>query len=369
MKSRIVFLSFLLVAVMSVVCLATEQITLTSVVPRDPLRARKGAIGNNFFNYSYLNDSNIPDSSLLVEGRIGIGNTFNWIGPQAGLHVITQYGSVGAIFNTSGTPNPDSGLRIVAPISLTHTNWMIGAQQNISGGLEFTPSTAVGGNVFSTPVLSVIDTGRVGIGTSSPSHALDVVGDGDFSNSLHVGGDSSIPTVRAVIRVKNGGDLSGATGHEAIFTLNNGVGQGSTDEIWIGPNTGTPMGYIHLSAPNIWGNGPFQEISDGSLKTGIVTISNALDRVCALRGVNFHWKDKYYPQSLQMGVIAQDVEKIFPEVVTTDREGKKYVGSNALVGALIEAIKEQQKEIRALQAEVAELKAGNGSKITVPARR
>lgn len=97
----------------------------------------------------------------------------------------------------------------------------------------------------------------------------------------------------------------------------------------------------------------FLYISDRSLKKNIQPIPNALERVQKLQGVNFQWKKD---DKEAMGLIANDVENIFPEVVTTDSEGLKQLQYGNLVGALVEAIKEQQKEIDSLKQEIEGLK-------------
>ena len=91
--------------------------------------------------------------------------------------------------------------------------------------------------------------------------------------------------------------------------------------------------------------------SDERLKENIETIPNALDKVCQMRGVTFNRTD--FDGEKQMGVIAQEVEKIIPEVVKEDdTEDKiKSVAYGNMVGVLIEAIKD-------LKAEVDELKKG-----------
>ena len=89
--------------------------------------------------------------------------------------------------------------------------------------------------------------------------------------------------------------------------------------------------------------------SDAKLKTDIHTINNALGIVGQLRGVSYKWLKDGKPS---IGVIAQEVEEVIPEVVhTTDYEGKevKSVDYGKMVGVLINAINE-------LKAEVEELK-------------
>lgn len=89
----------------------------------------------------------------------------------------------------------------------------------------------------------------------------------------------------------------------------------------------------------------FNATSDAKLKENVVTIENALDKVMNLRGVNFTWKDTAAPA---MGVIAQEVEAVIPEVVH-EAEDHKTVSYGNMVGLLIEAIKAQQAQIEDLK--------------------
>jgi hypothetical protein len=86
--------------------------------------------------------------------------------------------------------------------------------------------------------------------------------------------------------------------------------------------------------------------SDEKLKDNIKTIENALEKTLNLRGVEF---DRIETGDHQIGVIAQEVEKIIPEVVYENENGIKSVAYGNLVGLLIEAIKEQQSEINNLK--------------------
>ena len=90
--------------------------------------------------------------------------------------------------------------------------------------------------------------------------------------------------------------------------------------------------------------------SDCRCKDNITTVENAYCKIGQIRGVNYNWKDsgKY-----TLGVVAQEVEQTFPELVTEDDNGFKAVNYNGLVGALIETVK-------CLQAKVEDLE--NGSK-------
>ena len=88
--------------------------------------------------------------------------------------------------------------------------------------------------------------------------------------------------------------------------------------------------------------------SDSRLKENVVTVDSALDKVLKMRGVYFNKSDD---PTRRIGVIAQEVEQVLPEVVHTDDspEQMKAVSYANIVGLLIEAIKEQQEMIKKLQ--------------------
>jgi len=95
--------------------------------------------------------------------------------------------------------------------------------------------------------------------------------------------------------------------------------------------------------------------SDISLKTGIGYLpgEETLSKVLKLQGVSFKWKES---GKSSIGFIAQDVEKIFPELVNTDQNGLKSIQYGNLIAPLVESIKEQQKQIEQLRQEIEELK-------------
>ncbi|HQO27885.1 MAG TPA: tail fiber domain-containing protein, partial [Candidatus Pacearchaeota archaeon] len=99
----------------------------------------------------------------------------------------------------------------------------------------------------------------------------------------------------------------------------------------------------------------FYYSSDASLKMGIGYLpgEEMLSKVLQLQGVSFNWKAT---GEKSIGFIAQDVEKIFPEAVATDANGLKSISYSKLIAPLTEAIKEQQKQIEFLMAEIEQLK-------------
>ena len=86
--------------------------------------------------------------------------------------------------------------------------------------------------------------------------------------------------------------------------------------------------------------------SDIRTKENVTTISNALDKVTNLRGVEYN---RIGESDKKIGVIAQEIEKIIPEVITEGEDGMKAVAYGNIVGVLIEAIKEQQEQIEELK--------------------
>jgi len=95
----------------------------------------------------------------------------------------------------------------------------------------------------------------------------------------------------------------------------------------------------------------FNTTSDATLKTNVETLSGSLDAVKSLRGVSFDWLDN---GGSEIGVIAQEVEAVLPDVVSTNDEGIKSVKYGNMVAVLIEAIKEQQAQIDELKAKLGE---------------
>jgi hypothetical protein len=102
--------------------------------------------------------------------------------------------------------------------------------------------------------------------------------------------------------------------------------------------------------------GSLNQSSDVRLKKDLSTLNGSLEKVRQLRGVTFNWIDKTKDSAQQIGFIAQEVEKIFPQLVKTDKEGIKSVAYSNMTAVLVEAIKEQQQQIEELKKEVEELK-------------
>ena len=106
---------------------------------------------------------------------------------------------------------------------------------------------------------------------------------------------------------------------------------------------------------NILATGTVTQNSDITLKKDIVKIDGALNKLSQIKGVTYKWKKPENhgdDETEQLGIIAQDVEKVFPQAVSTDPNGIKSVSYGDMVAPLIEAIKELKAEIDSLKAQL-----------------
>ena len=92
--------------------------------------------------------------------------------------------------------------------------------------------------------------------------------------------------------------------------------------------------------------------SDIRYKKNIQPIHYALERITQIQGYNYYWKDEEQDSALQSGVIAQEVQTIFPELVRADNKGYLSVNYVGLIPYLIQSIKEQQEQIKEGQDQI-----------------
>lgn len=180
-------------------------------------------------------------------------------------------------------------------------------------------------------------------GKAADSNLLDGIDSGSFLRS-----DAADQKTSGTLRFNDNVILSLGTGDDAEFfcngthfylDLNSGIGN-----FYI--RDGTTTRFTFDDAGDFTATGNVTAYSDERLKSNIQTIENAVDTVKALRGVTFKKDGK-----ASLGVIAQEVQKVLPELV---HEGDEYlsVAYGNMVGVLIEAIKEQQKQIDELKAKI-----------------
>jgi hypothetical protein len=154
--------------------------------------------------------------------------------------------------------------------------------------------------------------------------------------------DSNITTVKI------------ADGSVTLAKLDSGV-QASITSVSLPLSGGTMTGNIAMGGNDISGAGDitasgtitgldFNTTSDITLKHNLQPVSNPLEKISKLSGYTFNWNHNDKPA---VGVMAQEVEKVFPEMVATGTDGYKRVNYDALVPVLIEAIKELSSKIKA----------------------
>jgi hypothetical protein len=212
--------------------------------------------------------------------------------------------------------------------------------------------------------------GLVGIGTTSPSSTLTVGNTGGTvggeivlnpTSTQYEGGQMIIKKSLVGSTADWTVDQYGSTASDARFRIFNGASETNGFVILENGNIGmgmvTPSVRLQVSGDIIANS--IAGSSDLRYKTNIRPVYNALDKVKALRGVYFNWDqqnfpDKNFGEQDELGFIAQEVEKVVPEIVTQDKTKEAYrsVKYDKLVALLVEAIKEQQKQIDSLKIEL-----------------
>jgi hypothetical protein len=136
-----------------------------------------------------------------------------------------------------------------------------------------------------------------------------------------------------------------------------------TGTIRFGDNTGwvfrfqTSVSGTYTTRFSFADNGTFTAVgdviaySDARVKTNVATITDPLGKVTRMRGVTYNRTDSA-DASEKVGVIAQEIQQVLPQVVTKDEEGMLGVSYGNLAGVFIEAIKEQQKQIEELRKQI-----------------
>ncbi len=104
-------------------------------------------------------------------------------------------------------------------------------------------------------------------------------------------------------------------------------------------------------------NGNLYTPSDKNLKTKIETLTGVIEKIDQMRGVQFEYKDqKKYASGIKVGVIAQELQQIYPSMVIKGEDGYLKVDYTQLTAVLIQAVKEQQQQIENQQQEIEILK-------------
>lgn len=165
---------------------------------------------------------------------------------------------------------------------------------------------------------------------------------------VSAGGINAVGVVTATSFVGNGSQLTGIDA-TAIQTGTTKVQTNAArvDTI-ISGSTVVSVNSGGISVTGITTSTDFNSTSDINLKKNIKTIESPLDKLSEIIGVTFEWKET---DKKSGGVIAQDVEKVMPELVG-QIEDHKSVNYNGLIGLLVECVKEQQKQIDELKRQI-----------------
>lgn len=220
--------------------------------------------------------------------------------------------------------------------------------------------------IISILLLVKFATAQTGIGTTTPINKLDIFAvkadpatsgatangnlrlgaTGSNNHVLDFGLSSS--STYSWIQARDKSNYAAANSYNLLL---NPIG----GNVGIGTTTPTTKLYVNgeITANSVSG------ISDIRFKNNIRPVINALEKVKALRGVYFNWNQIAFPEKEfgaqdELGFIAQEVEKIVPEIVSKDKTNEEYrsVKYDKLVALLVEAIKEQQKQIDSLTIKV-----------------
>lgn len=191
------------------------------------------------------------------------------------------------------------------------------------------------------------------IGQASGTRGMTILSENDSKGNIFFADqDHQFPGMISYDHNVNRMDIScGAEGYPNTGEVFNGIQITSEGNVGIQLTDSTPDEALHVNG-KILAEDDITAFSDERLKENIETIPNALEKVSQLRGVEFTRKDT---GEKSIGVIAQEIEQVIPEVVSTtnDEAEMKSVAYGNVVGLLIEAIKD-------LQQEVEELKRGHG---------
>lgn len=327
----------------------------------------------NAASASAITGLTIRDEGTIVGGASSV-TQINFVGnivsaaSTAGIATITFLDYVS---NSGIATSVIGGIGSVTQLQVTgvstFTNGPVQIGSATSTGTASQPLQVTGGAYIST---------NLGIGVTNPSQPLDVNGNVRFRSGLY-DNNNNVGAANSVLTSNGSGGFSWqpVTTSGAITGVN--VSQDDTGIRYpllaSGANTSTTAQYVDATAlvyntntnclgigsltptskldiigdikvTGIITAGDFNSTSDRKLKTNIKPIENPIEKILQINGVSFNWKET---GKATMGVIAQEVEQILPELVSdTD---PKTVNYNGLIGLLIECIKEQQKQIDELK--------------------
>ena len=291
--------------------------------------------------------------AVVVTGGVGIGGVVNITGNENLAGVLNVTNSTVSTDASTGAVVVTGGVGIGGVVNIS-------GNENLAGVLKVTNSTS------STDALTgaVVVTGGVGIGG-----VVNITGNENLAGVLNVtNSTSSTDASTGAVVVSGGVGIGGnvyVNGNENIAGKLKITNDTDSESITTGSII-TDGGLAVKKNVNVGGQlnvtgkiittGGFT-VSDQTLKTDIIPIENALNKVLNINGVYFNWIDKEkYNDKHQVGFLAQNIEDVIPELVHNCEDGIKVVNYNQMVAVLVEAIKEQNNIINQLKNDVELLK-------------
>jgi hypothetical protein len=277
-----------------------------------------------FDGYDYTSNKPINVGIATNGGNVGIGTAK----PQAQLDVRG---------NIVGT-NPNGDIMT----GLTYT----GANDGVIYANDNTGKTSV---VVNTRGNSYLNGGNVGIGTTTPKFPLTTNQGGTIATTILRLQNSYLD--QGSYGIQLAGIDNGINGHNLHIQARNTLSGAFYDIAEFHNN-----GELSISGTISASNGAWSS-SDRRFKLNILPIDTALSLINSINGVRYDWDRKSFPErnfsdTRQIGLIAQDVEKVLPELVHTDSDGYKSLSYDKLTAVLVEAVKELKVENEKLRARV-----------------
>lgn len=236
-------------------------------------------------------------------------------------------------------------------MSLRGGNLWVDANISMKGGITFRDSVEGDG------IIEYTGTGGFRFKSSGTKvGSLDDTGNFNCNGTIESGGNITIHNGSPTLALRD-------TDHKSAFIHTNGNtlyvlrSSGNNGTTWdSGPNGRHPM-TMNLDNGTVTFSGDVAAYSDRTLKCDIKPIENALDKVNSLNGVTYNWINNADDDSRSTGLIAQDVEKVLPEVIARDKDDKMTVAYGNMMGLLVESVKELTSQVNDLKAETNDLKA------------